>query len=70
MSKFIFVFIFGVVFNSLVNAKEHPSVKEISISQNISGVLTVRKFLIHLPRNFDFEDAYPIIFFYMEKVGK
>ena len=63
MSKFTFVIICVLVFNSTVNAKEHLSVKQISISQNILGVLTERKFLMHLPTNFDFEDAYPVIFF-------
>ena len=52
-----------LVFNNSVNSKEHLSVKQISISQNILGVLTERKFLMHLPTNFDFEDVYPVIFF-------
>ena len=70
MSKFTFVFICVLVFNSAVNAKEHSSVKEISISQKILGVLTERKFLMHLPKNFDFEDVYPVIFFLHGKGGK
>ena len=67
MSKFTFVFICVLVFNSAVNAKEHSSVKEISISQKILGVLTERKFLMHLPKNFDFEDVYPVIFFLIDR---
>ena len=70
MSKSIFVFICVLVFNSAVNAKEHLSVKEISITQNISGVLTERKLLMHLPTNFDLQDSYPVIFFLHGKGGK
>ena len=70
MSKFTFVFICVLIFNSAVNAKEYSSVKEISISQKILGVLTERKFLMHLPKNFDFEDVYPVIFFLHGKGGK
>ena len=70
MSKFTFIFICILIFNSAVNAKEHSSVKEISISQEILGVLTERKFLMHLPKNFDFEDVYPVIFFLHGKGGK
>ena len=44
--------------------------KEISISQNIAGVSTERKFLMHLPTNFDFEDVYPVIFFLHGRGGK
>ena len=70
MSKSIFVFICVLVFNSAVNAKEHLSVKEISITQNISGVLTERKLLMHLPTTFDLQDSYPVIFFLHGKGGK
>ena len=70
MSKSIFVFICVLVFNSAVNAKEHLSVKEISITQNITGVLTERKLLMHLPTNFDLQDSYPVIFFLHGKGGK
>ena len=70
MSKSIFVFICVLVFNSAVNAKKHLSVKEISITQNISGVLTERKLLMHLPTNFDLQDSYPVIFFLHGKGGK
>ena len=70
MSKFTFVIMCVLVFNNSVNSKEHLSVKQISISQNILGVLTERKFLMHLPTNFDFEDAYPVIFFLHGKGGK
>ena len=70
LNKFLLVFICVSVFHSAVNAKEHLNVKEISISQNILGVLTKRKFLMHLPRNFDLEDAYPVIFFLHGKGGK
>ena len=70
MSKSIFVFICVLVFNSAVNAKEHLSVKEISITQNISGVLTERKLLMHLPTKFDLQDSYPVIFFLHGKGGK
>ena len=70
MSKFIFVFICILVLNNAVNAKEHLNVKEISISQTILGVPTERKFLMHLPTNFDFEDAYPVIFFLHGRGGK
>ena len=69
MSKFTFL-ICVLVFNNSVNSKEHLSVKQISISQNILGVLTERKFLMHLPTNFDFEDVYPVIFFLHGKGGK
>ena len=70
MSKSIFVFICVLVFNSAVNAKEHLRVKEISITQNISGVLTERKLLMHLPTNFDLQDSYPVIFFLHGKGGE
>ena len=70
MSKSIFVSICVLVFNSAVNAKEHLSVKEISITQNITGVLTERKLLMHLPTNFDLQDSYPVIFFLHGKGGK
>ena len=70
MSKSIFVFICVLVFNSAVNAKEHLRVKEISITQNITGVLTERKLLMHLPTNFDLQDSYPVIFFLHGKGGK
>ena len=58
MSKFIFLLICVLVFNSAINARENLNVKEISISQNIAGVSTERKFLMHLPTNFDFEDVW------------
>ena len=70
MIKSIFVFICVLVFNSAVNAKEHLNVKEISITQNITGVLTERKLLMHLPTNFDLQDSYPVIFFLHGKGGK
>ena len=70
MSKSIFVFICVLVFNSADNAKEHLNVKEISITQNITGVLTERKLLMHLPTNFDLQDSYPVIFFLHGKGGK
>ena len=70
MSKSIFVFICVLVFNSAVNAKEHLRVKEISITQNISGVLTERKLLMHLPTNFDLQNSYPVIFFLHGKGGE
>ena len=70
MSKSIFVFICVLVFNSAVNSKEHLNVKEISITQNITGVLTERKLLMHLPTNFDLQDSYPVIFFLHGKGGK
>ena len=70
MSKFTFVFICVLIFNSAVNSKEYSSVKEISISQKILGVLTERKFLMHLPKNLILEMFILLFSFYMEKVAK
>ena len=38
--------------------------------RNITGVLTERKLLMHLPTNFDLQDSYPVIFFLHGKGGK
>ena len=70
MSKFFFVFVCVLISNVIVNAAENLTIKEISISQNISGVLIERKVLMHLPTKFDFRNAYPIIFFLHGKGGK